>query len=175
MTAASSIVQAKTFIDEISGKKAKRLLSLVRLRDPNTGGHCNRVRLLARKVCEQLRLSPGETATIVMASCLHDIGKIGMPDAILRKPAPLTPEERAIMNTHPYEGWNILKHIDGFAAVAEMSHHHEWYDDGYPDGLRGEQISLGQDCSDPRRLRRHGGGTLLSKSFHQDSRCGRTD
>jgi putative nucleotidyltransferase with HDIG domain len=131
--------------EQLSGKDARGFLSLVRLRDPDTGGHCNRVRLLARKVCEQLGLSPNEVANIVMASCLHDIGKIGMPDAILRKPFPLTAEERAIMNTHPYEGSNILKQIEGFSEIAEIvRHHHEWYDgNGYPDGLRGDQISFG--------------------------------
>ena len=133
------------FREELLGKRGQSFLSLVHLRDPNTGGHCNRVRLLARKVCEELDLSATETANIVMGSCLHDIGKIGMPDAILRKPSPLTPEERAIMDTHPLQGWNILKQIEGCSEVAEMvRHHHERYDGkGYPDQLSGEQISVG--------------------------------
>jgi putative nucleotidyltransferase with HDIG domain len=132
-------------LEELLGRRGQSFLSLVRLRDPNTGAHCNRVRLLARKVCEKLALTPTETANIVTGSCLHDIGKIEMPDAILRKPAPLTPHERAVMNTHPLQGWNILKQIEGFSEVAEMvRHHHERYDgSGYPDKLCGDQISVG--------------------------------
>jgi HD-GYP domain-containing protein (c-di-GMP phosphodiesterase class II) len=132
-------------LEELSSRNARNFLSLVRLHDPDTGGHCNRVRLLARRVCEKLVLSTTETFDIVMGSCLHDIGKIAMPDAILQKPAPLTPDERALMNTHPVLGWNILKEIDGFSEVAEMvRHHHERYDgNGYPDHLCGDQISIG--------------------------------
>jgi HD-GYP domain-containing protein (c-di-GMP phosphodiesterase class II) len=132
-------------LKEVLGKKGLNFLSLVRLRDPYTGGHCNRVRLLAQRICEELALSPTETANIVMGSCLHDMGKIAIPGAILRKPASLTADEQAIMSAHPIQGWMILKEVDGFSEVAEIvRHHHERYDgSGYPDQLCGEQISVG--------------------------------
>lgn len=145
MIQANSASEPACNFKELLGQKGLSFLSMMRRRDPDTGGHCNRVRLLARKICEELVLSPTETATIVMGSCLHDIGKIGMPDAILRKPAPLTPGEQAIMRTHPLRGWKILSQVEGFSEVAEMVlHHHERYDgSGYPDRLCGDQISIG--------------------------------
>jgi putative nucleotidyltransferase with HDIG domain len=124
---------------------ANPLLTLLRLRDHYTGGHCKRVRLLARKISKQFSFSPQEADLIETAAYLHDIGKIGIPDAILRKPGPLTTEERAIMNTHSKLGWKVLEGLKGLSEVAEIvRHHHEWYNgDGYPDGLRAERISIG--------------------------------
>jgi putative nucleotidyltransferase with HDIG domain len=132
-------------LKELLDKKGLSFLSLVRLRDPYTGGHCNRVRLLAQRICGELAVSPTETAHIVMGSCLHDIGKIAIPHAILQKPASLTPDEQAIMHAHPLQGWKILKEIEGFSEVADIvRHHHERYDgSGYPDQLCGDQISIG--------------------------------
>jgi HD-GYP domain-containing protein (c-di-GMP phosphodiesterase class II) len=75
---------------------------------------------------------------------LHDVGKVAVPDAILFKPGPLTPEERALMVKHPQIGSEILRHIDFLDdAKAVVRHHHErWDGKGYPDGLAGEAIPL---------------------------------
>ena len=74
----------------------------------------------------------------------HDIGKIGIPDSILQKPGKLTPEERAVIQRHPVIGVDILKNIDSYREILDMvRHHHERYDGGgYPDGTRGEELSL---------------------------------
>jgi putative nucleotidyltransferase with HDIG domain len=136
----------KSIIREVLlGSTANPLLTLLRIRDDYTGDHCERVCVLARKMCRQLSFSPQEADVIETAAYLHDIGKIGIPDAILRKAGPLTTEERAIMNTHSQLGWKALEGLKGLSEVAEIvRHHHEWYNgDGYPDGLRAEQISIG--------------------------------
>jgi putative nucleotidyltransferase with HDIG domain len=140
-----SALKPADILKEVLGKKGLSFLSLVRLRDPYTGGHCNRVRLLAQRICEELAVAPTETANIVIGSCLHDIGKIVMPQAILRKPARLTPDEQVIMHAHPLQGWKMLKEIEGFFEVAEIvRHHHERYDgSGYPDQLCGNRIPIG--------------------------------
>jgi HD-GYP domain-containing protein (c-di-GMP phosphodiesterase class II) len=89
---------------------------------------------------------PGQqTAAIAEAALLHDIGKIGVPDAILQKPSELTPKEKTIMDMHSHFGWVFLRRLPGFQDVAEIvRHHHEWHDGtGYPSKLKGEEIPLG--------------------------------
>jgi HD-GYP domain-containing protein (c-di-GMP phosphodiesterase class II) len=80
-----------------------------------------------------------------VAAILHDIGKIGTPDSILKKPARLTDEERAVIQKHPEYGWAVLRVVPGFERVSLfVLHHHEAYDGtGYPAGLRGEEIPIG--------------------------------
>jgi ribonuclease P protein subunit RPR2 len=75
---------------------------------------------------------------------LHDVGKVAVPDAILWKPAPLTREERAVMERHPLVGWEILREIDflGEAKLVVRHHHERWDGSGYPDGLSGDGIPL---------------------------------
>jgi HD-GYP domain-containing protein (c-di-GMP phosphodiesterase class II) len=86
-----------------------------------------------------------ERAELARGALLHDIGKLGVPDAILLKPGPLTAEEWVEMRRHPQIGWNVIKSIDFLRSAAEfvLSHHERWDGGGYPRGLRGEQIPLG--------------------------------
>jgi diguanylate cyclase (GGDEF)-like protein len=113
-------------------------------RDGYTGGHGEETLVLVRRVAEILELSEAATAEAEAVALLHDIGKIGMPDEILRKRGPLEPREAAIMREHPVIGERILQHVPGLESVARaVRHEHErWDGAGYPDGLAGEIIPL---------------------------------
>ena len=114
-------------------------------RDRYTGEHSAFVVDMASAVARGLGLSTAQVEDVRAAALLHDIGKVGVPDAILNKPGPLTPEERAVMAEHPVIGERILRSIGGFAPVADIvRHEHESFDGtGYPDGLVGDQIPIG--------------------------------
>lgn len=117
----------------------------VDLRDAYTGGHSHRVaELTVRLVCE-LGIAGTEAELIVAAARVHDIGKIGVPDYVLKKEGPLTSEERAVMEAHAELGAELLQRYPDFARGVEIvRHHHEtWDGNGYPHRLRGEQIPLG--------------------------------
>jgi putative nucleotidyltransferase with HDIG domain len=118
------------------------LAQAVELRDDYTGGHTARVSKYAEVLARQLELSPAELKWIRLGTPLHDIGKIGINDAILKKPGPLTPEEFKIMQTHTVMGAAILQTIPELAPVIPIvrSHHERWDGKGYPDGLQGEAI-----------------------------------
>lgn len=113
-------------------------------RDPYTHGHSQRVALYARAIAREMKLSPLETEQIYVSGLLHDIGKIGVPDAILQKQGRLTDEEFAVIKLHPETGYQILCKLDELAyALPGVLHHHERYDGkGYPHGLRGEETPL---------------------------------
>jgi diguanylate cyclase (GGDEF)-like protein len=121
------------------------LHDLIAARDAGTGAHSERVRLYALAVAHAHGMTEAETRDIEHGVILHDIGKIGIPDSILLKPGPLTPEEWKVMRTHPAVGRRLVEHIPFLAgAVPIVYHHHErWDGNGYPDGLRGEHIPLG--------------------------------
>ncbi|MFP5363619.1 MAG: HD-GYP domain-containing protein [Thermoleophilia bacterium] len=114
-------------------------------RDRYTGEHAESVVELAVAVGRSIGLSPSQVDDVRAAALLHDIGKVGIPDAILNKPGPLTPDERTVMAEHPVIGERILRSIGGFLNVADIvRHEHESYDgSGYPDGLVGERIPIG--------------------------------
>jgi putative nucleotidyltransferase with HDIG domain len=107
--------------------------------------HSEAVATFAVALAEGLDLSEEETSCIRYAALLHDIGKIGIPEHILMKPGPLTPEERNIVETHPQAGASAISdypHLQDLVPL--ICHHHEHYDGaGYPDGLRGEETPLG--------------------------------
>jgi HD-GYP domain-containing protein (c-di-GMP phosphodiesterase class II) len=121
------------------------LHDLIAARDAGTGAHSERVRLYALAVAHAHGMTEAETRDIEHGVILHDIGKIGIPDSILLKPGPLTPDEWKVMRTHPAVGRRLVEHIPFLAgAVPIVYHHHErWDGNGYPDGLRGEHIPLG--------------------------------
>jgi HD-GYP domain-containing protein (c-di-GMP phosphodiesterase class II) len=121
------------------------LVSLVDLRDSYTGGHSTRVADYCRPMALQLQLSDRETETLIMAASLHDIGKIGVPEHILRKPGKLSEEEFEYIRKHPEFGWMVLRGVEGFEDIGQMLlHHHERFDGaGYPAGLCGDEIPLG--------------------------------
>ncbi len=117
----------------------------VDLRDPYTGGHSRRVSRLVADTLQAMGIHGPEADLVVAASRVHDIGKIGIPDSILNKPDRLTPEEEALMQTHPDRGADLLaRHINFKRGVDIVRHHHErWDGKGYPHGLRGTDIPFG--------------------------------
>lgn len=120
------------------------IASALDARDHYTAGHSYRVSELSRQTAEVMGFSPEQTETIRVAALLHDIGKIGIRDAVLQKPGRLTEEERKQIELHPLIGRRILEQVTGFEAflaVVEL-HHENWDGTGYPYGLRGEEIPL---------------------------------
>lgn len=118
------------------------LASALESKDTYTRGHSERVANYALQISQTLGLSVREQQTVWQAAQLHDIGKIGIPDAILNKPGILNKEEKEIMRTHPEIGGNICSTLS-FARdfLPLIRHHHEHFDGtGYPDGLKGEEI-----------------------------------
>ena len=118
---------------------------LLDLKDLNTGVHSTRLAEWAVRIGRDLGLDDECLRDLEAAAILHDIGKIGTPDAILRKPSKLTADEYAIIKKHPEYGWAVLKAVPGFERVSLfVLHHHEAYDGtGYPAGLRGEETPIG--------------------------------
>jgi HD-GYP domain-containing protein (c-di-GMP phosphodiesterase class II) len=121
------------------------LNQLLDLKDLNTGLHSTRLAEWAVRVARRLGIAEENLYQYEVAALLHDIGKMGVPDAILKKPGRLTDEERAIMNKHPEYSWSILRLFPDLEEASLFAlHHHESYDGtGYPAGLSGEEIPLG--------------------------------
>jgi HD-GYP domain-containing protein (c-di-GMP phosphodiesterase class II)/pSer/pThr/pTyr-binding forkhead associated (FHA) protein len=119
------------------------LAQAVELRDQYTGGHTQRVSAYSILLAEQLNMSESDVELIRIGTPLHDIGKIGIDDAILRKPDRLTPEEFEQMKLHTVKGDEIIQTIPDLAPIRPIirSHHERWDGKGYPDGLGGEAIS----------------------------------
>ena len=115
------------------------------LKDAETEGHCKRVTAFTIAIAKAMDVEPALLPQIARAAFLHDIGKMAIPDLILRKPGPLTPAERDIMRTHCEIGYNMVKRIPFLREAAEIVlSHQEYYDGtGYPRGLSGEDIPLG--------------------------------
>ncbi len=114
-------------------------------KDAYTQEHSDRARVKARRVAQEMGLPDPMVRHIEYAALLHDIGKIGIDEAILLKPGKLTPEEYEEMKKHPIIGHQILAPVKYLGPVAQMVlYHQEWYDGrGYPEGLKGEEIPLG--------------------------------
>jgi len=123
----------------------ENMADAVDLRDPYTGGHSRRVTEYSAAILRELGLHGPEVDLIVTAARVHDIGKIGTPDAVLNKPGKLDPEERALMEQHPVTGAELLTRYRDFArGVALVRHHHEsWDGAGYPARLTGAAIPFG--------------------------------
>lgn len=115
-----------------------------REKDEDTGGHIQRIQRLTRATATALGLAAREAEALGRAAILHDVGKLHVPDAILRKPGPLTPEERAIMQQHTLSGERILPDRPFFAAARHIarSHHENVDGSGYPDGRQADAIPL---------------------------------
>jgi len=140
-----SLEQANKLLKERSTAAMESLSATVDARDAYTAGHSRRVQQLALAIGRELDLSQAELELLGHAALFHDIGKLGIPDAILLKPTSLTDDEWVIMASHAEEGASIINRL-GFLsdAVPAIRHHHERFDGGgYPDGLFGEDIPLG--------------------------------
>ncbi|HEY4554833.1 MAG TPA: HD domain-containing phosphohydrolase [Lysobacter sp.] len=115
-------------------------------RDPLTGAHSGRVERLALSLGKSCGLDGRQLETLRAAARLHDIGKIGVPDAILLKPGRLDADERAIIEQHPVIGQRICEAIDHRdateIALAVRHHHEQWAGGGYPDRIKGEEIPV---------------------------------
>ncbi len=118
------------------------LTAAVDAKDPYTRGHSDRVGLLAAGMAAALGLPPADVETYRIAGLVHDVGKIGVPEAVLRKAGPLSAGEFAEVRRHPEVGFGILQDIDAMAAVRPgvLSHHERWDGHGYPHGLAGPAI-----------------------------------
>jgi putative two-component system response regulator len=141
---ARSLIHQKRLNEDLDHAE-KVLFSIARTiesRDPNTGDHCERLVALAQEFGQYLKLPPQPLRNLAWAGYLHDIGKVGIPDVILLKTGPLTPEERAIMEQHVVIGESICQPLHTMRGVVPIiRHHHErWNGSGYPDGLVGESI-----------------------------------
>jgi diguanylate cyclase (GGDEF)-like protein/putative nucleotidyltransferase with HDIG domain len=124
---------------------AEALAAALEAKDDYTADHARSIAALAVEVGRELGLDDITLRDLRLGAVFHDIGKIGIPDAILNKPGPLTDEERTVIEGHPIAGEQILRPVPFFADVRKIVRHdHErWDGTGYPDGLRGPQIPLG--------------------------------
>jgi putative nucleotidyltransferase with HDIG domain len=137
--------QLDRVVDRRTAQLLIGLLNALDHRDTETQGHSLRVGLYARRLAEALSIQGEAVFDIERGALLHDIGKIGVSDAILLKPGPLTPDEWEEMRRHTIYGYKIVEPIDFLAgAAAIIRSHHERYDGtGYPDRLKGDQICPG--------------------------------
>jgi HD-GYP domain-containing protein (c-di-GMP phosphodiesterase class II) len=117
---------------------------LLDLKDISTGVHSTRLAEWALRVARKLDVPEKCLYQVEVAALLHDVGKIGVPDSILKKSTALTAEERAVINRHPEYSWSILRLLSGLEEASLYAlHHHESVDgSGYPAGLKGEDIPL---------------------------------
>ena len=131
-------------IRDMFTQTVKSLASAVDAKDPFTAGHSVRVQLIAKDLGAEMRRSEAELEALEWGGLLHDIGKIGIPDAILLKSGALTKEERMVMNAHPVKGEEILRPVAKLAPeLPIIRHHHEWFNgSGYPDRLVAHEIPL---------------------------------
>ena len=122
----------------------RALCNAVEARDAYTGKHAERVAAYGMEIAKVLDAPFAEDPEVEFGFLLHDVGKVAVPDSILWKPEPLTPEERTLMERHPLVGWEILREIDflGEAKLVVRHHHERWDGAGYPDGLAGDVIPL---------------------------------
>lgn len=123
-----------------------RLCEAVESRSKETGSHIRRISLYSRKLAVLAGMDSAAVELITLASPLHDIGKVAIPDRILNKPGKLDAEEWAVMKTHAEEGFKLLAHPDfgvmQAGAEIAITHHERWDGTGYPKGLAGEQIPI---------------------------------
>ena len=115
------------------------------MKDAETEGHSRRVTAYTIAIARAMGIGKEQIAVIARGAFLHDIGKMAIPDAILRKPGPLTPDEVSVMKEHSFRGYNMLKRIPFLQEAAEIvySHQEKFDGSGYPRGLKAEEIPLG--------------------------------
>jgi len=141
-----ALLRLKRYTDELDSAEAI-ILSLARTveaRDPNTEGHCERLACYAVRMGEALGLREEDLAALYRGGFLHDLGKVAIPDSVLMKPGPLTPEEYELVKRHTIVGDELCAGLRALRPVRPIvRHHHERQNgSGYPDGLVGDQIPL---------------------------------
>ena len=133
-------------MDSMNREMIKRLCVAAEQRDDDTGAHVSRIAHYVQCLARELGLPESEVQTVALASTMHDIGKIGISDAILFKQGPLNAEEFDIIKSHTTIGERILGgssfHLLTRAASIALNHHERWDGTGYPNGLQGEQIPV---------------------------------
>jgi two-component system response regulator RpfG len=131
-------------VDERERETLYRLARAIEFRDYGTGAHLVRMARFAGLIADGLGMADDDVRMLELAAPLHDLGKIGIPDAILLKPGRLSDEEFAIMRRHPHIGHEILRDSQSrfvqLGAIIALRHHERWDGSGYPDGLKGEDI-----------------------------------
>ena len=141
-----SLLRLKQFTDELESAETVvcTLARSIEAKDTYTEGHCDRLSRLSVDLATRLGLPEEDCVTLRRAGVVHDVGKVAVPEHILLKPGPLTPEERKVIEQHPVIGERICKPLKSFRRVLPViRHHHEKQDgSGYPDGLRGAAIPL---------------------------------
>lgn len=141
---AREVAAAVALVEEREREIVSTLMRAAEHRDAETGDHIARVSAYVGLIAEALGMPPAERRHLALAATMHDVGKIAVPDAILLKPGPLTPEERRTMETHAERGRRILggsaSPVMRLAAEIAASHHERWDGEGYPYGLSGEAI-----------------------------------
>lgn len=142
----SELADALTQLRAVSEETIVRLTNAAELRDEDTGRHISRIGIFAGRLAEAMGLNEDFVSTIRIASAMHDVGKIGMPDSILLKEGPLTADEFTLMKTHTIIGEKILTGSSfpmlQMAASIAATHHERWDGTGYPYGTRGEETPL---------------------------------
>jgi HD-GYP domain-containing protein (c-di-GMP phosphodiesterase class II)/CheY-like chemotaxis protein len=142
----SDLKRALSELEIAQAETVRRLSMAVEFRDEDTGAHIERIGRFSALLAERLHLDRDFCERLSHAAPLHDVGKVAIPDAILLKPGPLTPQERAIVETHTEEGHRLLRgsssSILDLAATIALSHHEKWDGGGYPRGLAGETIPI---------------------------------
>jgi len=141
-----ALLRMKAFTDELEHAETVlcTLARSIEAKDPYTEGHCERLADCAVAVGRALGLTDEDLTALRRGGYLHDLGKVAVPEVILLKPGPLTPEQREAMQQHPVVGEEICRPLRSLQAVLPIiRHHHERMDgSGYPDGLRGEAIPV---------------------------------
>jgi putative nucleotidyltransferase with HDIG domain len=140
----ASLEEKTRALETTSFASIEALARAIDARDPYTYGHSARVARLSFEIADEMGLPPDQLIALSRAALLHDIGKIGVEDRVLRKPGPLDPRETAAMREHPVIGYEMLKGLHFLESSLDgVRHHHEhWDGSGYPDGVKGEDIPL---------------------------------
>lgn len=140
-----ALARAHELLQDTYFMTVESLCNAIEAKDPYTEGHVERTASYAEEMALTLGFSEEDQITLRLAAMLHDIGKIGVPENILKKPAPLQKEEKEKVKQHVHIGIRMLKNIQFLhKAIPIIYHHHEWFDgQGYPEGARGESIPLG--------------------------------
>ncbi len=142
----SELERALSELETAQAETVRRLSMAVEFRDEDTGAHIERIGRFSTLLAEQVGMEPELCERLSHAAPLHDVGKVAIPDSILLKPGSLTPDERAIVETHAEEGHRLLggssSSILDLAATIALSHHEKWDGSGYPRGVMGEVIPI---------------------------------